>query len=243
MKKAVFLFDYTGLMAKPWLDAGYECWIIDGKHEPGVAREGNLVKLGMMINYKSNEYNQGFMQVLADAIGEGIEFVFGFPECTHLAVSGAKHFELKRLKDPLFQFNAMNLVYFVRDFGGFLNVPWALENPVSVISTKWRKPDFSFHPYDFGGYLPENDEHPLYPEYIKPRDAYPKKTCIWHGCGFSEPEKLPVYCDPGFSDQFKKLGGKSEKTKTIRSATPRGFARAVFESNARAIGLNTGEEK
>jgi hypothetical protein len=26
---AVFLFDVSGVMAEPWLDAGYECWIVD----------------------------------------------------------------------------------------------------------------------------------------------------------------------------------------------------------------------
>ena len=45
------------------------------------------------------------------------------------------------------------------------------------------------------------------------------------------PDKKPVDVEPGYSDQHKKLGGKSLKTKNIRSATPRGFAQAVFESN------------
>jgi len=41
MKKAIFLFDYTGIMAKPWLDAGYECWCFDGQHSRGISRNGN----------------------------------------------------------------------------------------------------------------------------------------------------------------------------------------------------------
>ena len=45
------------------------------------------------------------------------------------------------------------------------------------------------------------------------------------------PEKKPVEVDNGYSDQHKKLGGKSLKTKNIRSATPREFAQAVFEAN------------
>ena len=164
-------------------------------------------------------------------VGDDVSFVFGFPECTDLAVSGAAHFASKRASNPFFQDEAMVLVRLVESLGAAFDCPWALENPVSVISTKWRKPDFKFHPYEFGGYLPENDAHPKYPEYIKPRDAYPKKTCIWHGGGFIEPIKKPVYVVPGYSDQHKKLGGKSIKTKNIRSATPRGFALAVFEAN------------
>lgn len=46
------------------------------------------------------------------------------------------------------------------------------------------------------------------------------------------PDKKPVYVEEGYSLQHKKLGGKSAKTKQIRSETPRGFARAVFEANA-----------
>lgn len=45
------------------------------------------------------------------------------------------------------------------------------------------------------------------------------------------PERRPVPCPPGWSTQMRKLGGKSEKTKNIRSATPRGFSRAVQLSN------------
>ena len=109
-----------------------------------------------------------------------------------------------------------------------------MENPVSVISTMWRKPDYKFDPFEYGGYLPEDDNHPIYPEHIKPRDAYPKKTCIWSGNGFIMPEKIKVNVAPGFSDQHKRLGGKSLKTKNIRSATPRGFATAVFSANNKA---------
>lgn len=48
--------------------------------------------------------------------------------------------------------------------------------------------------------------------------------------------KVPLDADQldgqGQSKAHNKLGGKSEKTKEIRSATPRGFAEAVFRANA-----------
>jgi len=103
---------------------------------------------------------------------------------------------------------------------------------VSRLATLWRKPDYSFQPFEYGGYLPEDDVNPKWPEYIAPRDAYSKKTCLWTGNGFRMPEKDAVECDSfGSSVQYRKLGGKSLKTKNIRSATPRGFARAVFLAN------------
>ncbi len=237
MKKAIFLFDYTGIMARPWADAGYLCYCFDGQHKPSVSvsEHENIINVGMMFsNEVCESYNPQYRDIkeILRIVGFGVEFAFGFPECTDLAVSGAAHFERKRTANPKFQDEAMALVHLTRILGESIKKPWALENPVSVISTKWRKPDFKFDPFEYGGYLSEDDAHPIYPEYIKPRDAYPKKTCIWSGNGFVMPEKKPVYVEPGFSDQHKKLGGKSLKTKNIRSATPRGFAQAVFEANA-----------
>jgi len=227
MKKAVFLYDYTGIMAKPWLDAGYECWLFDGQHEPGVTRDGNLVKVGMWFDaYNIFNHADEIYKMVGDCC-----FVFGFPECTDLAVSGAAHFAKKLEANPLCQYEAVQLAHLVHVVAGKFKCKWGIENPISVMSSIWRKPDFIFNPFEYGGYLSENDIHPTYPDYIKPRDAYPKKTCIWHGGGFVEPIKKPVLCDPGYSDQHKKLGGKSLKTKNIRSATPRGFAKAVFDSN------------
>lgn len=228
MKKAIFLYDYTGIMAQPWLDAGYECWLFDGQHPNGITRNGNLIKVGMWFQYDQLS-NHAFD--IKRMVGDGVEMVIGFPECTDMAVSGAAHFAKKREVDPLFQCKAAELARLVEVVGLVCSCSWMAENPVSVLSTLWRKPDFSFHPYEYGGYLPEDDIHPLYPEYIKPHDAYPKKTCIWSGNGFIEPNKISVDCNAGYSDQHNKLGGKSLKTKNIRSATPRGFARAVFEAN------------
>lgn len=228
MKKAIFLYDRTGIMAKPWLDAGYECWCFDGQHEPGAARDGNHVKVGVWFDayLTANHANDIFKMV-----GNNVAFVFGFPECTDLAVSGAAHFAKKKAANPNFQVEASSLAKLVEMVANIYACPWGVENPVSVLSTLWRKPNFNFHPWEYGGYLPVGDTHPEYPEYIKPRDAYPKKTCIWCGNGFIEPERRSVIVEPGYSDQHKKLGGKSLKTKNIRSATPRGFARAVFIAN------------
>jgi hypothetical protein len=155
-----------------------------------------------------------------------------FPVCTDLAVSGAAHFERKRQIDPDFQKKAAWNAMICSSFFSKLRVPFFIENPVSVLSTLWRKPDHMFNPYEYGGYIPEDEaEHPVWPEYIAPRDAYPKKTCLWVGGGFKMPVPKPVVVEAGYSTQHRKLGGKSMKTKNIRSATPRGFAQAVFEAN------------
>ncbi|WNA16016.1 hypothetical protein XaC1_373 [Xanthomonas phage XaC1] len=228
MKKVIMLYDYTGIMAKPWLDNGYEVWSFDGQHPAGITKDGNHNKVGMWFDaYDTTTH----VKEIAEMVGDNVVFLFGFPECTNIAVSGAKHFDKKLKANPAVQAEAVELARLVMYLGDYLNVPWGLENPVSVMSTIWRKADFSFHPYEYGGYLPVNDVHPLYPAYIAPRDAYPKKTCIWCGNGFKEPVKAPVPCPPGYSAQQLKLGGKSTKTKNIRSATPRSFAEAVYQAN------------
>ena len=186
MKKAVFLYDYTGIMAQPWLDAGYECWCFDGQHPDGISRNGNHVSVGMWFDaYNTARSVKDIKQI----VGDGVEFVFGFPECTDMAVSGAAHFSKKSETNIAFQAEACELARLVMYVGKEFGCAWAAENPVSVLATLWRKPDYSFHPYEYGGYLPDDDVHPIYPDYIKPRDAYPKKTCIWSGNGFVMPEK------------------------------------------------------
>ena len=179
-KMIISLCDYTGIFVKPWLDAGFKAVIIDPQHEID-SEEGNLIKLGRtieeaipMINYYRN-----FTTL----------FFSGFPPCTDLAVSGAGHFQAKAEKDKHFQTKACQLVWQCHIVAEMLGCPYFIENPVSVLSSMWRKPNFSFHPYEFGGYLDKDDKHPLYPQYIKPRDAYPKKTCLWTGGGFVLPIK------------------------------------------------------
>ena len=224
MKVMVSLFDLTGVMVEPWLAAGYECWIVDQQHKTGVNRDKknpNLVRVGADLRY-------GWIPP-KEIMGR-IEFLSVFPECTNVAVSGARHF-IK--KGPRGLALALELFATGQELGEWLEVPYMIENPVSTLSSYCGKPNYIFNPYDYGGYLPENDRHPRWPEYIAPRDAYPKKTCLWTGGGFVMPEPVPVIPEEGFSTQHKKLGGKSLKTKNIRSATPRGFALAVFKANGK----------
>lgn len=228
MKKAIFLYDYTGLIAQPWLDAGYECWSFDSQHQNGIMNIGNHYFVGMYFEANSKLM---YAKRICELVGPGVKFVFGFPECTELTVAGAKHFKKKGEFNDLFQLEGIELADLVRCVGVLATASWGFENPVSVISTQYRKPDFKFNPCDYAGYLPEGDTHPLYPDVYPGRDLYNKNTCVWYGNGFKKPE--PDYIEPLTKDNpgWKKLGGKSIKTKNIRSATPRGFTKAVFLAN------------
>lgn len=80
-----------------------------------------------------------------DILGDGWDLMVAHPPCTHLAVSGARHFAAKRADGR--QDAALD---FVRTL---LDAPIeriALENPVSIISSRIRKPDQVIQPWMFG---------------------------------------------------------------------------------------------
>lgn len=209
---AIFLCDITGVMAQPWADAGYECILVDPQHPAGVTVDGLITKVGHVIDHPVS------WQVIGAAIRSGrVVFVAGFPPCTELAVSGARWFEAKRKADPVFQFKAMHVVWQCQVIGELSGAKWMGENPVSQISSFWRKPDYSFHPYHFTGYCAD--------------DNYTKKTCLWTGGGFVMPEPFRDL-SLGEPDNRIHAAAPGPERANFRSATPKGFACAVFLANA-----------
>ncbi len=88
-------------------------------------------------------------------LNDGWDMMIAFPPCTHLAVSGAAWFK-EKIADGRQQ---QGIDFFME----MINAPIekiAVENPVSVMSTKYRKPDQIINPFQFG-------------------DPVPKKTCLW----------------------------------------------------------------
>jgi hypothetical protein len=236
----ISIYDESGNMLRPWAEAGFDCYCLDIVNVGHSERVGK----GWLHFVKADVLDP---EVRANIIALKPVFIAGFPPCTDLAGLGAKHWAGKLERNPNYVVEAMALVYFVRDVADELGVPYFAENPVGRISTEWRKPCHIFNPCEYGGYLPEDDAHPRWPEYIEPRDAYTKKTCLWTGNGFVMPWKKPV--PPVMielesskasgvvrgSKQWAMLGGKSAKTKQIRSETPRGFAIACFHFNGLPI--------
>ena len=221
------LFDGSGLAVKDWAEAGHTCYCFNFDESD----HGSYSDLNAKVEHENITYVNAWIDSSFD-FDVKPDFIMAFPPCTDLAVSGSRHFERKRLANPNFQIEAAEACKVAFKLAEKYGVPYMIENPVSVLSSLWRKPDNTFHPYEYGGYLQEYDLHPFFSDLIKPRDAYPKKTCIWSGNGFKWPQASPVDVNDGYSDQHKKLGGKSKKTKVIRSLTPRGFARAVFLANS-----------
>ena len=142
------------------------------------------------------------------------QIVFAFPPCTNVAVSGARWFKDKGLAGLG---SAIELLERARDICEWADAPWMIENPVSTFSSYWRSPDHIFHPHQFAGF--------------EPTDNYTKKTCLWTGNGFVMPDAFPLLHASKPDDRIHKAPPGPDRA-NFRSATPMGFARAVFEANA-----------
>jgi len=207
MKNIVIsLFDYTGNMVRPFAEAGYECHCVDIQH-------------GLMSHPLTFTGDGEIRFVKADVLSwlpanpEKVAMLFAFPPCTDVAVSGARWMKDKGLGSLI---NALQLFKRAVDIASLLGCPYMIENPVSTVSTYWRKPDHIFHPHQYAG--------------LEPADNYTKKTCLWAGNGFIMPESCPDHSLGKPDDRIHKAPPGPDRA-NFRSATPMGFARAVFQAN------------
>ena len=242
----ISLYDYTGEALRPWAKAGHKCYAYDIQHE-NIWHSGEVEHFdsdGVIYKCHADLYKEEPRLLILARHGVGrVAFLSAFPPCTDLSGAGARWWTKKAAANPDFQKAAVSHLVACSLLARSLDCPYYIENPVGAVPRLWRSPDFRFDPYQFGGYLPEGDTHPVYPDIIPPRDAYRKRTCLWTGNGFRMPEPKPVdyenvvlnRIDPkkghNYSPVHANTGGKSERTKNIRSATPRGFARAVYGAN------------
>lgn len=193
------LFDRTGNMVKPWAEDGYECICVDIQHN------GRTV---------DDSYDGKIVYVEADIEDylpprEDYEIVFAFPPCDNLAVSGARWFKKKGL-EALYE--SIGNVIHAKRICEWSDSTWMIENPVSTLSTYWREPDYTFHPYEYSGYSNTDD-------------AYQKRTCLWTGNGLSMPQTDAV-------EEYDERIHQKTSDPDERAKTPMGFARAVYESNS-----------
>lgn len=129
------------------------------------------------------------------------DMMIAHPPCTHLAVSGARHFK-EKIADGRQQ-SALDFVSVL------LNAPIcriALENPVSVISTKIRRPDQIIQPWMFG-------------------HGETKATCLWLK---NLPLLKPTNIVDGRADRIHKMPPSKDRWKE-RSRTYQGIANAMAE--------------
>lgn len=196
-------------MARPWAEAGVECWCVDVQHSIRADRvEGNI------------HFVWGDVRTWAPPEGRRILFGAAFTPCTHVAGSGARDWRKKggyMLRDALEMFEAARQVL------AWSGAPYMLENSVGVLSSipHIGKPGHYFDPSDYAGLCEE--------------DNYTKKTCIWSGNGFVMPPPVPAPWLGAPDDRIHKATPGDDRA-NFRSATPMGFSRAVFMANHREAG-------
>jgi site-specific DNA-cytosine methylase len=82
---------------------------------------------------------------VADIINDGWDMMIGFPPCQHLAVSGARWFKQKRLDG-----RQQQGIDFFMSLASASIPKIAIENPIGIMSTKYRKPNQIIQPWQFG---------------------------------------------------------------------------------------------
>ena len=134
-----------------------------------------------------------------DLLGNGWDLMIAHPPCTHLAVSGARWFHMKQQE----QKNAIEF------FMTLANAPIpkkALENPISIMSRHYRKPDQIIQPWMFG-------------------HGETKATCLWLT---GLPKLQPTSIVPGREARIHKMPPGPDRWKE-RSRTFQGIADAMAE--------------
>jgi hypothetical protein len=206
----ILLCNLTDAAALPWIRGGYEVVMVDPQHPAGVHRDWLVTRIGATVH--------GAMSHLIPYIRSGrVVLVAGFPPCTDVAVSGSRWFAAKGAKDKHFQTRAALVAEQCRMVGMACGCPWLFENPVSVFSSIFGKPDHVFHPHQYTQLCAE--------------DNYTKTTCLWTGGGFRMPAPCPDLTLGPPDDRIHKCP-PSEERANIRSASPRGFCEALYEANA-----------
>ena len=181
--------EYSGRVRRAFADKGHEVYSCD------------------LLSADDGETIHHYQGDVFDIINRGWDLMIAHPPCTHLAVSGARWFKDKVQE----QQEALDFVQMLMD----APIPKiAIENPISVISSRIRKPDQIVQPWWFG-------------------DPVQKSTCLWlkglplltkTNDVYKEMMELPRkerekiwYASPG-PDRWK-----------MRSTTFPGFARAMAE--------------
>jgi len=186
--------EYSGAVRDAFLSAGHDAMSCDllPTDAPGPHHQGDV----------------------RDVLGDGWDLMVAHPPCTYLSVSGM-HWTHRGLRDPQLTEDALAFVRLLLE----APVPRiALENPVSIISSRIRKPDQIVQPWQFG------------------HDAS-KKTCLWlKGLPFLRPTQI---VEPRIVNGRKRWGnqtdsgqnrlGPSDDRWKIRSATFFGIAQAMAD--------------
>lgn len=164
-----------------------------------ISKGHDAISFDLLPSEKEGPHIQGDLYDHSPKYYSSFDLVIAHPPCTHLATSGARWFKGKERE----QEEALKFVKWIMD----LPVEKiALENPISVISSKIRQPDQIIQPWQFG-----------HPE--------KKATCLWLK---NLPPLIPTDVIEERSDRIKNMPQTKDRWKN-RSRTFQGIAEAMAD--------------
>jgi len=181
MKRVLVACEYSGRVRDAFIKRGHDAMSCDilSTDVPGPHYQGDV----------------------RDILGDGWDLMIAHPPCTHLAVSGARHFAAKKASGV--QDEALDFVRLLLD-APIMRI--ALENPVSIISSRIRKPDQIIQPWQFG-------------------HGETKTTCLWLK---NLTPLRPTNIVDGRDDRIHKMPPSPNRWKE-RSRTYEGIAEAMAD--------------
>ncbi len=177
--KILIACEFSGVVREAFAKKGHDAWSCDivSSEIRGKHHKGDVLEI----------------------INEGWDLMIAHPECKHLAVSGARWFKDKKEE----QKEAVDF------FMKLANAPIdkiCIENPVCIMSSRWRKPDQIIQPWMFG-------------------HGEIKRTCFWLK---NLPKLQPTNIVEGRNNRIHWMGESKNRSKE-RSRTYRGIAAAMAE--------------
>jgi len=177
--KVLIACEFSGIVRDAFIERGHDALSCDllPTESPGPHYQGNVL----------------------DILDNGWDLMIAHPPCTHLAVSGARWFKYKQQE----QQEALEFVIELME----APIPKiCIENPISIISTRIRKPDQVIQPWQFG-------------------HGEVKATCLWLK---NLPKLTPTHIVEGREARVHKMPPGPDRWKE-RSRTYPGIAEAMAE--------------
>lgn len=188
--KVLVACEFTGIVAKAFRDRGHEAWSCD-----------------LRPSERSEWHINGDVRYWLEC--GNWDLMIAHPECTHLAVSGARHFAAKRADGR--QQAAIDFFMMLVNAG----IPRiAVENPVCIMSSIYRKPDQIVQPWQFG-------------------HGETKATCLWLK---NLPPLVPTNIVEGREARIHRMPPSPDRAAN-RSRTYQGIADAMAEQWGGQVGF------
>jgi len=125
--KILIACEFSGIVRDAFIEKEHDAWSCDILPTEGKYTDNHL------------------MTDVRNVLDEKWDMILAFPPCTHLAVSGARHFAQKKADG-----RQQQGIDFFMLFASNPCPKIAIENPVGIMSSYWRKPDQIIQPYEFG---------------------------------------------------------------------------------------------